>query len=73
MRLRSSNFEESAHSALAIRNVADKEPGLLDPELLKRDLVFLKNSGNVEAARQFSVAISKVRRVKRTIHYRYGL
>jgi hypothetical protein len=73
LRLRSSNFEASTHSAEAIRSVADNEPGLLDPEQLKRDLVFLKESGNIDAADQIKAAISKVTKVKRTTHYRYGL
>ena len=73
MRLRSSDFEESVHSASGIREIADKEPGLLDAKLLKSDLVFLKTCGNVEAERLIRASISKVRRVKRTTHYRYGL
>lgn len=71
-RLRSSDFEESAHSALAIGDIADKEPGLLDPQLLKSELVFLKTRGNVEAERLIRVAISKASKSKRTKHYRYG-
>jgi hypothetical protein len=73
MRLRSPDFEESTHSAFAIREVADKEPGLLDPEQLKRDLVFLKTCGNVEAERLIRASVSRARKVKHSIHYRYGL
>jgi hypothetical protein len=72
-RLRSSNFGESTHSAEAIRSIADNEPGLLDAELLKSDLVFLKKCGNDEAARHIRTAISKTSKAKRIIHYRYGL
>jgi hypothetical protein len=35
VRLRSSNFEESAHSASAIRDIADNEPELFSPEVLQ--------------------------------------
>lgn len=73
MRLRSSDFEQSAHSASAIRDIAEKEPGLLDPKLLKSDLVFLKSCGNVEAEGLIRASVSKARRAKRTTHYRYGL
>lgn len=73
VRLRSRNYEEAIHAAEAIRDIADKEPGLLDPDLLRRDLVSLKKSGNSEAADQIRAAISKAGKAKRMDHYRYGL
>jgi TIR domain len=73
VRLRSRDCEEAIHAAKAIRDIAEKEPGLLDPNLLRRDFVGLKKSGNKEAANQIRAAISKARKAKRTDHYRYGL
>jgi hypothetical protein len=73
VRLRSSDLEESIHSAEAIKSVAEKEPGLLDRDLLKRDLAFLTRARNGVAARHIRLALSRVSRVRRTQHYRYGL
>jgi hypothetical protein len=73
LRLRSQGCEEAIHAAKAIRDIAEKEPGLLDPNLLRRDFVGLKKSGNNEAANHIGAAFSKARKAKRTDHYRYGL
>jgi len=73
LRLRSRDCEEAIHAAEAIRDIAEKEPGLLDPNLLRRDFVGLKESGNGEAANHIRAAISKAGKAKRTEHYRYGL
>ena len=72
-RTRSSNIEESAHSASAISDIADTEPGLLDPKLLKQDLSFLKERRNADASRLIGRAISKAAKAKRIQRYRYGL
>lgn len=73
MRLRSDVEEERAHSAAQIEEVAHEEPGLIEPRLMRSELARLKRLGDDKTFRRLSKVLAKVKRVKRTGRYRYGL
>jgi hypothetical protein len=73
MRLHSDVEEERAHSAAQIEEVAKEEPGLIEPRLMRSELARLKRLGDHKTFRRLSKVLAKVKRVKRTGPYRYGL
>jgi hypothetical protein len=73
LRLHSLVGEERAHAAAAIEDVADKEPGLLDPELLGKELVRLKKLGDARIHRRMGKVLLRLKSATRTDTYRYGL
>ena len=73
VRLHSTVAEERAHAAAAIEDVAQKELGLLEPELLAKELVRLKQLGDVRILGRVRRVLSAVKSVARADTYRYGL
>jgi hypothetical protein len=73
MRLHSNVEEERAHSVAQIEDVAANEPGLIEPRLMRSELARLKRIGDDKIFRRLSKVLAKVKRVKRTGLYRYGL
>lgn len=73
MRLNSSSPEESAHAANELLDVARKEPGLLDRDVLVSYLPLLTQNGHDEAAQAVAGALRRLRGRRRTARYRYGL
>jgi TIR domain len=73
VRLRSDVEEERAHSAYQIEQVASQELGLIEPPLLRKEIVRLKQLGDRKTLRRLSKTLSRARSVKRTDRYRYGL
>jgi len=72
-RLDSTNKDECAHSAAALRDIAKKEPGLLELAELKQHLAHVKMLKYREAAQHLQMAVNSVRGKKRSKQYRYGL
>ena len=72
-RLRSSNPDEAAHSVHAIAEIADKEPGLLDPPELRREFSRLKGIGHKDASNYIAKALPKVRKARRVFGYKYSI
>lgn len=73
IRLRSSSPEEREHAAHALRDIAQKEPELLDREEISRELERLKALGDKKSAAVLKMILDRVRRVRRAAGYKYGL
>jgi hypothetical protein len=73
LRLRSGNPEERAHAAAALKEIASKEPELLDPEELRGALSYLESISDSEAGSLITKASDKVASVSRKETYKYGL
>ena len=72
-RMRSTIAEERNHAASAIRDIAEKEPWLLDSARLKSEFARLKKLGDSEASDQLKRVLRKIEGVKQNSPYRYGL
>jgi hypothetical protein len=72
-RLKSEFAEERAHAASAILDVAGKEPGLLDAQLLKKEVARMKNLGDRGTVNQLLRALRKVEGTPVRPRYKYGL
>jgi len=72
-RLHSSVAEERLHAAGQIADIADEEPGLLQPTDILAALTHLRAIGDKEASEVLSKSLPKVCRAKRTFGYKYGL
>lgn len=65
--------EERTHAAKALGDIADEEPGLLDPQELRDALSRLNRLKDKDAVAVLLKAIPKVRAAPRVGRYRYGL
>ncbi|MGH9325289.1 MAG: toll/interleukin-1 receptor domain-containing protein [Terriglobia bacterium] len=72
-RLRSEAEDERWHSLAQIEGVAKEEPGLIEPQVLREEAVRLKRLGDLKASDRLHRVLSRVKKVKRTGPYRYGL
>ena len=61
------------YAAAAIVDIARTEPEILDPTELDRELLRLKQIGDHASETYIAEAIPKVKRVKRSVPYKYGL
>ena len=59
--------------AAAIEEVAAKEPGLLEPQLLGEELARLKQIGDMKVFARLRKVLSKAKAVAHADTYRYGL
>lgn len=73
MRLRSSNPDERVHAAHALRDIAKKEPGILDKDEIRGELERLGTLGDKESAAVMKAVLERVQRVRRVEGYKYGL
>lgn len=72
-RLKSSDVDESAHSAACIFNIAVEEPELLDFDDLTQMAVELEAIGNREALSYIRRGMAKVKKRRQGNRYKYGL
>ena len=72
-RLHSPEPEERTHAASALSDIADKEPELLDPDELRKELSRLRKMGDKEAARHIADALPKAQGVPHPNGYKYGI
>ena len=72
-RLRSQDAEERVHAARALREIAKREPEILDPDELKTELSRLKALGDKKASAAIAEVLPKVLRSTRIKGYKYGL
>jgi TIR domain-containing protein len=72
LRLHSGVQDERAHSAAQIEEVAEKEPGLVEPRLLGDELAHLKRLGDQKTFLRLRKVLSKVNRLELKGRYRYG-
>jgi hypothetical protein len=72
-RLKSNVAEERSHAAIALHDVALKEPWLLDSKLLKRELVNLRRLGDDQTSNYLKRVLLKLEGVKPKDPYIYGL
>jgi hypothetical protein len=73
VRLHSTVAQERAHAAAALEDVAQKDPGLLEPELLAKEFVRLRQMGDASILSRVRKVFSVVKSVARADTYRYGL
>lgn len=72
-RVRSSDVEESVHSASCIFDIAMEEPELLDFDDIKRIAVELEQTGSREALTYIQRSMAEVKKRKQRSRYKYGL
>lgn len=65
--------EAREHAAEALADIAEKEPEILDPEDLQRELAYLLRIGDRSAASSIAQAASKAKRVEHRSGYKYGI
>jgi len=73
MRLRSQDAAERAHAARALAEIAGREPEILDPDELRKEISRLKALGDGKAATAIAKVLPKVQRAPRLKGYKYGL
>ena len=72
-RLKSTLVQERAHSARQIENISSKDPHLLDPSQLGKELIRLRRLKDLESVKLLEKALSNVKKSPRREWYRYGL
>jgi nucleoside phosphorylase len=72
-RLRSEQAEERTHAAQALAEIAKREPEVLDPDALKKELSRLRFIGDKDATALIARVLPRVRRSRRIDRYKYGL
>lgn len=71
--LQDADAQGRAHAARAIRGIAAKEPGILEPDHLQRAIGELRRIGDQHAEEYIAEAWKRVRAAKFEDGYRYGL
>jgi hypothetical protein len=64
--------EERAHAAYALFEIAEKEPGLLDPDELSKAFVYLQRLKDAETLDRVNKTRAKLHGVSRVKMLRYG-
>lgn len=72
-RLQSQDAEERVHAARALREIAKREPEILDPDELKTELSRLRALGDKKASAAIAEVLPRVQRSPRIKGYKYGL
>jgi hypothetical protein len=72
-RLRSPIPEARSHAAVALKDVAEKEPFLLNGDILKFELKRLEKLGDDETADYVKHVLKKLEGITRRPSYQYGL
>jgi len=73
MRLRSTSLDERLHAAYALRDIAKKEPEILDAAEIRGELARLRGLGDKKSAAIVKTIFDRVRRVRKVVGYKYGL
>lgn len=72
-RLRSEDPKERQQSLSALEDIAEKEPHLIDPEVLEGEQNYLAKLADGEALQRFGKILEKIRTVKTRFGYKYGI
>jgi len=73
MRLHSTSPDERVHAAHALRDIAKKEPEILDQDEIRGELARLRALGDKGSAAVLKTILDRVQRVRRVKGYKYGL
>ena len=73
MRLHSANSEERVHAAHALRDIAKKEPEILDRDEIRGELARLRTLGDKKSVEVLKTVLDRVGRARRVEGYKYGL
>ncbi len=72
-RLHSGDAAERVHTAQALAEIARREPEVLDPAALKKELSRLRSIGDKDATALIARILPRVRESRRLERYKYGL